>query len=104
MTNYKSAKEINNQLYVSGQIPKTYNGSIELQINECIDKLLAIGEAHHYSRDDLVSTPVYLTDINEINCLNEVYHETGINQVTTRSTVEVARLIYDVKVEISASL
>lgn len=102
MENYKTAKEINNQLYVSGQIPETYDGSIELQIRECIDKVLAIGEEHHFSKDDLVSTTVYLTDINEINYLNDVYQETEINQITTRSTVEVAKLVYDVKVEISA--
>lgn len=100
--NYKNHLKIDNQLYVSGQIPDTLDGKIEVQISECLNKILTAGKENGMSKEDLVSTTVYLTDINDLAVLNDKYQETGINEITTRSTVEVSNLAFNVKAEISA--
>ena len=100
--NYKNSVLRNNVLYVSGQLPVNPEGTIKNQIRETVEKILKIGNDNSMAISDLVNTTVYLTDIEDLSTLNEVYQEQGINEVTTRSTVEVNKLALNAKVEISA--
>jgi 2-iminobutanoate/2-iminopropanoate deaminase len=52
--------------------------------------------------DNVVSTTVYLTDINEFDTMNQVYATYFKTAPPARATVQVARLARDVKIEISA--
>jgi 2-iminobutanoate/2-iminopropanoate deaminase len=52
--------------------------------------------------DHIVSTTVFLKDINEFGKMNEVYATYFKDAPPARATVEVARLPRDLKVEISA--
>ena len=52
--------------------------------------------------DHVVSTIVFLKDVNEFDKMNGVYATYFKNAPPARATVEVARLPRDVKVEISA--
>jgi reactive intermediate/imine deaminase len=78
------------------------DASIEDQTRRVLDNLKAVLEADGLSVDHVVSTTVFLKDINEFGKMNEVYATYFKNAPPARATVEVARLPRDVRVEISA--
>jgi 2-iminobutanoate/2-iminopropanoate deaminase len=106
---YSQAIRVAKTLYLSGQIaidPKTNqvmsNDSIEDQTRRVLDNLAAVLSADGLTMDHVVSTTVFLKDVNEFSKMNEVYATYFKNAPPARATVEVARLPRDVKVEISA--
>jgi 2-iminobutanoate/2-iminopropanoate deaminase len=106
---YSQAIRAGKTLYLSGQIaidPKTNqvmsNGSIEDQTRRVLDNLTAVLAADGLTMDNVVSTTVFLKDVNEFAKMNEVYATYFKNAPPARATVEVARLPRDMKVEISA--
>jgi 2-iminobutanoate/2-iminopropanoate deaminase len=78
------------------------SGSIEDQTRRVLDNLTAVLAADGLTMDHVVSTTVFLKDVNEFAKMNEVYATYFKNAPPARATVEVARLPRDVKVEISA--
>lgn len=102
---YSQAVQVGNFLFTSGQIPlnkegQLVAGGIKEQTIQVFENLTAVLEAAGYSLADVVKTTVFIKDMNEFAELNETY-ETYFGQTKpARSTVEVARLPKDVKVEI----
>lgn len=93
-------------LYTSGVIaidPATnelVNGGIKEQTKQVFKNISAIlGEAGT-SLIDVVKVTVFLKDMNEFSAMNEIYAECFGEHKPARSTVEVARLPKDAKVEI----
>ena len=106
---YSQAVRVGNTVYVSGEIaidPKTNqvmaNAAIEQQTRRALDNIRAILAAAGLTMEDIVSTTVYLTDINEFDRMNQVYAMFFKAAPPARATVQVARLARDVKIEISA--
>jgi 2-iminobutanoate/2-iminopropanoate deaminase len=106
---YSQAIRVGKTLYVSGEIaidPKTNqvmsNGTIEDQTRRVLDNISAILAADGLTMDHVVSTTVFLTDINEFDRMNQVYATFFKAAPPARATVQVARLARDVKIEISA--
>ena len=106
---YSQGIRVGNTLYVSGEIaidPKTNqimaNASIEDQTRRALENIKAILAADGLTMDDVVSTTVYLTDINEFDRMNQVYATFFGKAPPARATVQVARFARDVKIEISA--
>jgi 2-iminobutanoate/2-iminopropanoate deaminase len=96
-------------VFLAGQIPidpKTnqllQNAGIEEQTRLVLDNLKAVLAASGMTMDNVVSTSVFMKDLNEFPRMNEVYGSYFKNAPPARATVEVARLPRDVKVEISA--
>ena len=96
-------------LYLSGQIaidPATNqflsNGSIDDQTRRVLNNLAAVLAADGLTMDHIVSTTVFLKDVNDFAKMNEVYATYFKNAPPARATVEVARLPRDAKIEISA--
>jgi len=95
-------------LYTAGQIaidPATNNlvqGDIKDQTRQVIKNLEAILIAGGGSLKSVFKTTVFLEDMNEFAAMNEVYGEFFSESSPARSTVEVARLPRDVKIEIEA--
>ena len=95
-------------LFTAGQIaldPATGQlipGDIKAQTRQAMANLKASLEQGGASLDSVVKTCVYLKDMNEFAGMNEVYGECFSSAPPARSTVEVARLPRDVKVEIDA--
>jgi 2-iminobutanoate/2-iminopropanoate deaminase len=93
-------------LFTAGQVaidPKTslvIDGDIKLQTRRVMKNLKAILEKGGATMQSVVKTTVFLKDMNEFAAMNEVYGEFFITNPPARSTVEVARLPKDVKVEI----
>lgn len=106
---YSQAIKAGNTVFLAGQIPidpKTKqlmkDASIEDQTKLVLDNLKAVLEADGLTMDNIVSTSVFMKDLNEFGRMNEVYATYFKTAPPARATVEVARLPRDVKVEIGA--
>jgi len=103
---YSQAIQIGEDLFCSGQIaldPKTMNvveGDVAVQTEQVCRNLGAVLEAGGYSYDDVVKTTIFLVDMNDFQVVNEVYGRYFANAKPARSTVAVAALPRDVRVEI----
>lgn len=94
-----------NMFYSSGQIPLTPGGelvdsSIEEQAHQVFANLKAVLAEAGSSLGQVVKTTVFIKDMNDFAALNEVYASYFGDHKPARSTVEVARLPKDAKVEI----
>jgi 2-iminobutanoate/2-iminopropanoate deaminase len=105
---YSQAIKFGSMLFLAGQIaldPKTSElrgSSIEEQTQQVIENLRAVLKANGMGLDDVVSTTVYLTDLNEFSRMNGVYATFFKDTPPARATVQVARLPRDARVEIAA--
>jgi len=103
---YSQAVKANGFVFLSGQIalgPKTQQvieGSAALQTERILANLKAIVEAAGSSLTRAVKTTVYLTDMNDFAAMNEVYGRYFPKHPPARSTVGVARLPRNARVEI----
>ena len=106
---YSQGIRAGNMVFLAGQIaidPKTKqlmkDASIEDQTRLVLENLKAVLEADGLTMDHVVSTTVFMKDLNEFGKMNEVYGTFFRSAPPARATVEVARLPRDVKVEIAA--
>jgi 2-iminobutanoate/2-iminopropanoate deaminase len=102
---YAQAVLIDGWLYSSGQIPLTADGQlagpdIEAQTEQVFDNLEAVLAAAGASLAQVVKATVFVKDLEDFARLNSVYARRFGAHTPARSTVEVARLPRDVKVEI----
>lgn len=91
--------------YSSGQIPLTPAGEIAgdaigEQTHQVFANLKAVLAEAGSSLDNVIKTTVFIKDMNDFAALNEIYASYFGDHKPARSTVEVARLPKDVKVEI----
>ena len=95
-------------LYTAGQVcidpttNKLIEGDIKVQTRQVCKNVQAILEAGGASLSSVFKTTVFLKDMSEFAAMNEVYAEFFSEAAPARSTVEVARLPKDVRVEIDA--
>ena len=95
-------------VYTAGQIPldpatnQLVEGDIKEQTRRVLQNLEQILAAAGSSMGKVVKTTVFLKDMGEFAAMNEVYAEFLGAAAPARSTVEVARLPRDVRVEIEA--
>jgi len=75
---------------------------VRAQTRQVLENLSAILRAAGTVLDQVVKTTVFLKDMGEFQAMNEVYAEFFPASPPARSTVEVARLPRDVRVEIEA--
>jgi 2-iminobutanoate/2-iminopropanoate deaminase len=106
---YSQAIKAGNTLYLSGQIPldpksgQLIVGSIEEQTKQVLENLKAVLAANDMSMEDIVTTTVFLRDMNDFAKMNAAYGNYFRNVAPARATVQAARLPRDVAVEISAT-
>jgi 2-iminobutanoate/2-iminopropanoate deaminase len=93
-------------IFTAGQIPldpvsgQLVEGDIKAQTRQVMKNIDAILKQAGVSFASVVKTTVFLKDMNEFPPMNEVYGEYFKENPPARSTVEVARLPKDVRVEI----
>jgi 2-iminobutanoate/2-iminopropanoate deaminase len=103
---YSQAVTWNGLAFLSGQIPldpatnKIVEGDIAVQTQRVLENLKAVLAACGSSLGQVLKTTVYLKDMAEFPRMNEVYGQYFMGNPPARSTVEVARLPRDVRVEI----
>lgn len=105
---YSQAVRAGELLFCSGQIPldpATMNiveGDIEAQTRRVLQNLSAVLEAASTSLSRVVKTMVFMQDLGEFARMNAVYAEFFTSNPPARSTVQVAALPRNVKIEIEA--
>jgi 2-iminobutanoate/2-iminopropanoate deaminase len=106
---YSQAIRVGKTVYLSGQIaidPKTKqmiaDASVEEQTKRVLENLKAVLAADGMTLDNVVSTTVFVKDLNDFGKVNEVYGTFFTHAPPARATVEVVRLPKDAKIEISA--
>jgi len=103
---YSQAVRANGFIYISGQgaiDPATgalVAGGIAKETARALDNLKAIVEAGGSSLDHAVKVTVFLKDMNDFAAMNEVYALYFPKNKPARTTVEVARLPLDLRIEI----
>jgi 2-iminobutanoate/2-iminopropanoate deaminase len=95
-----------NFLFTAGQVaidPQTgqfVQGDIKSQTRQVLANLKAVLNGAGASLGDVVKTTVFLKNMDDFGAMNEVYAEYFRDSAPARSTVEVARLPRDAKIEI----
>jgi 2-iminobutanoate/2-iminopropanoate deaminase len=96
-----------NTLYVAGTegtdaSDKLVAGGIGPETAEALDNIQKVLKAAGFELKDVVSVTVYLADIHEFPDMNKVYKSVVPDPKPTRATVQVAALVNNARIEISA--
>ncbi len=98
----------NGFVFTSGQIPLDpanggiVGGDIKAQTKRVLENIRAVLDAAGSGMEHVVKTTVYLTDLSEFSAMNEVYAGFFSSTPPARTTVQVARLPRDARIEIDA--
>lgn len=105
---YSQAIEINNMLFISGQIPinpangQIVNGGIKEQTYQVLKNIESILKSAGYKLEHIVKCTCILNDMNNFNEMNEVYAQFFKENPPARVTFEASRLPKNVLIEIDA--
>jgi 2-iminobutanoate/2-iminopropanoate deaminase len=96
-----------NALYIAGQQGPDSNGKvtdtdITLQTTNAIAAVKQVTQEAGFEMTDIVSITVYVTDLNDVQEMNEVYRRLIPDPKPARVALQVAGLIGGAKIEIAA--
>jgi len=103
---YSPGLRVGNLLFLSGQIPvdpatgAVVDGDVRAQTRRVMENMGALLAAGGATFAQVARCTVFLADMNDFAAVNEVYGSYFQQPAPTRSTVQVARLPKDVRVEI----
>lgn len=103
---YSQAVQVGHILYCSGVIPldpksgQIVGATVEDQARQVMKNIEAVLKAAGAGFANVVKTTIFLKDMGEFAKVNEIYGQHFGQEPPARSTVEVARLPKDVRVEI----
>jgi 2-iminobutanoate/2-iminopropanoate deaminase len=103
---YSPAVRAGQLVFLSGQVPmdpatgNLVDGDIAAQTRRVFDNLGALLTAAGLTFANVVRTTVFLADMNDFAAMNQVYATYFSEPYPARSTVQVARLPKDARVEI----
>jgi 2-iminobutanoate/2-iminopropanoate deaminase len=103
---YSQAVEMNNTLYISGQIPinpetgKLVEGDITVQTEQVFRNIAAILSSAGYTFADVVKSTCLLSDITNFRAMNEVYSGYYTEKQPARSAFAVKDLPLGALIEI----
>jgi len=103
---YSPGLKVGNLLFLSGSIPldpatgQVVPGDISAQATRVMENIKALLAAAGADFSKVVRTTVYMVDLAEFAAMNEIYAKYFTQPYPARSTVQVARLPRDVRVEI----
>lgn len=105
---YSQAIMTDTMVYCSGQIPLTpagefVDGDVTAQTEQVFANIQGVLAAAGSSLDKVVKVTVFLQDMNDFAAMNAVYGKYFTSNPPARSTVQVARLPRDAKVEIEVT-
>jgi len=102
---YSQAVEVNNTLYISGQLPMDPEtmempATIGEQAEQVMRNIGAILKEAGYDYKDVVKSTIFLDDIKDFQKMNGVYGQYYQEEPPARSAYEVANLPKGAKIEI----
>jgi 2-iminobutanoate/2-iminopropanoate deaminase len=105
---YSPGLRVNGFVFLSGQISadphsgELVTDSIESATSRALENLKLVLEASGLSLNDVVKTTVFLRDMNDFAAMNEAYAKHFSDPPPARTTIQVARLPRDARIEIEA--
>lgn len=98
---------VGNTLYIAGtegtdETNKLKAGGIGPETQAALDNIAKVVKQAGFEMSDIVSVTVYLADIKEFPDMNKVYKAVMPDPKPTRATVQVAGLVNNARIEISA--
>jgi reactive intermediate/imine deaminase len=105
---YSQAVEIENTVYLSGQIPlvpdtmELVEGDMRIQITRVFENLDAVVKAAGGSLADIVKLNIYLTDLSHFPLINEIMANYFDEPYPARAAVGVSELPKGAEVEMDA--
>jgi 2-iminobutanoate/2-iminopropanoate deaminase len=103
---YSHAVDAGELLFLSGQSPidsttgKLVPGTIGEQTLQCFKNLFAVLGAAGLTPDDVVKVQVYLVDMGDFQAMNEIYAKQFSKPYPARTTIGVASLPLNARIEI----
>jgi 2-iminobutanoate/2-iminopropanoate deaminase len=103
---YSQAIAVGNLVFCAGQIPldpasgNLIEGDVTAQTRRVLENVKAVLAAAGTTLNDVVKSTVFLLDMNDFAAMNAVYAEYFSAPFPARSTIQVARLPKDARVEI----
>ena len=103
---YSHAIDDGTHVFCSGQTPidpatgELKEGGVGAQTHQCFDNLFAVLSDGGLGSDDVVKVNVYLTDMDDFAAMNEAYQTRFTAPFPARTTVGVAALPLQARVEI----
>lgn len=103
---YSQAVQAGELVFTSGQVPidpatgRLIEGDFEAQVRRVFENLRAVLEQSGCSFSDVAKATVFLQDLADFQVMNVIYAEYFGEHKPARSTVQVARLPVDARVEI----
>ena len=103
---YSQGIKTDSFVFLAGQIPlvrdtgKLIDGGIKEQTEQVITNIKALLASQRLDLTDVVKTTVFLANMEDFATMNEVYSKHFLLPAPARSTVQVARLPRDARVEI----
>ncbi len=103
---YSPGLRIGHLLFLSGQIPldpstgQLVEGDVKAQARRVLENIAELLRAAGADFSKVARTTVFLADLNDFAAMNEIYATYFTPPYPARSTVEVARLPRDVRIEI----
>ena len=88
------------QIGIDSKTGQLAEGGFEGQFQQVFKNLTAVLDASGSSIDHVVKATVFLADMNDYNTLNELYKKQFKGDPPARTTVQVARLPRDARIEI----
>ena len=106
---YSQGIKANGFLFVSGQIGlnpvnrKLVEGGVEAETTQIMENIKAVLSAGGATMEDIVSTTVYLKNIDDFQKMNAIYGKYFTANFPTRSTVGVSNLASGATIEITVT-
>ena len=92
------------QLPIDPKSGKLVTGAIKEQTEQCLINIKSILEGIDHVIEDVVKTTIYLTDISDINVVNEVFEKFFPNYVPARTVVNASALPMNALVQIDVAV
>lgn len=107
---YIQGIDLGNLIFISGQIPldpisNSIPEDIKSQTQQVLTNITSILAAAGLNANNIIKTTVFLTDLSDFNCVNNIYEKyfnSAHASFPARSCVQVAALPQGVKIEIEA--
>ncbi|MBD3227195.1 MAG: RidA family protein [Candidatus Lokiarchaeota archaeon] len=106
---YSAAIKVGNFMFISGQGPFNPETNriddpenVKSQTKICMENIGRLLDAAGIGYENIVKTTVFLKNIKDFNKMNRVYRKFFKSEPPARSCVEVAKLPFDILVEIEA--
>ena len=99
---FNNGIKIGNRLWVAG-MEGDVTGDIEAETKTALEKIRSVLQAAGMEMHDVVAVQVYLADINDFQKMNGVYRTFFDTPKPTRTTVQVAHLVNNARIEITVT-